>query len=503
MPVLLGVLGLLACGARSSLGERAARGSTRVRDAAVDGAPDDASTGIDAGERPDAVGFDAGRDAGVASCRRDADCERGRCRLSPAFTPSDRAPAPLVCGDDGPGADDGALCDDVDGCARGLCVVAGSCVAPCVDDEDCGPAERCASLYVRTGRAALQTLRGCVARFDVPSGVDVTRTSLGTRRGSTVLEIAGVRGRTFEVYETSGASLLPTSLRTRGASPQVLFDLARLGPGAAAPRNPIAPFVLPVTVLLPNSPASVVASEGYEMAVEVGAPTEIVVSRLQRSEGAGRVLDLDLFYVGGAGLAPASERGPPSVREALGEAETLLGIRFGEVRQHEVVGGLRRQLAILEADAEEELPELPELFALSAGAGRPSVAVFFVRDMEVALGVSGGVPGPWGMHGLAGSGIALSLDVLDDYGLRIGDVLAHELGHFLGLFHTTESDGTVLEPLPMTPSCPLDRDLDGDLMLLPEECAEFDGSNLMFWAGVGRRLLPQQRALIRAAFVLR
>ncbi len=500
----------LGCGARSSLEDHAALDrDSPVADASADAARLDASTdsGRDGGVVGDASvdssfdGFDAGDSP--TTCLRDADCERGRCRLAARFAPADLTPAPLVCGEDGPGAEEGAFCDDGAGCARGLCVVAGSCVAPCVDDGDCAEGERCAPVYVQTAPSALQTLSACVARLDLPAGVDATRMSLGRLRGSARIEVPGVRRRALYVYETMGALLWPVRLQTQARVPELLFELEALGPGAPGPRNGVAPGTVPLTLLVPNSSASVATPAGYLFDLAVDGAADVVMTRIERRRGVGRVLDLDLFYVGATGLVPSGDRGPPRIRDALVDAARLLRLTFGEIRQHDVVGGLRRRLEVLEADAAEDLPELPELFSLSAGVGRPSVAVFFVRDMETALGVSGGLPGPWGMHGVEGSGIAIAADVLEDFDTTIADVMAHELGHFLGLFHTTELDGTVFDPLPTTPSCPPENDTDGDGLLLPEECDGLDGDNLMFWAGAGRRLVPEQRALVRSAFVLR
>jgi hypothetical protein len=88
--------------------------------------------------------------------------------------------------------------------------------------------------------------------------------------------------------------------------------------------------------------------------------------------------------------------------------------------------------------------------------------------------------------------------------LTAADVpLLHEIGHFFGLFHTVESNGTVLDPLSDTEECTLADDADRDRELASSECEGKGADNLMFWSGTGTRLTPDQIRVMAAAVVLR
>ena len=107
-----------------------------------------------------------------------------------------------------------------------------------------------------------------------------------------------------------------------------------------------------------------------------------------------------------------------------------------------------------------------------------------------------------GLHGTARSGVALAIDPMGD--LEDGDlVLLHEIGHFLGLFHTTESSGTVLDPLADTVECTSAEDKDEDHELSTDECWDEGADNLMFWTGSGALLTKQQIAVMASSVLLR
>src|SRR5207244_3113034 len=83
------------------------------------------------------------------------------------------------------------------------------------------------------------------------------------------------------------------------------------------------------------------------------------------------------------------------------------------------------------------------------------------------VGIDGTIPGPSSFSGTVHSGAAVSLaDLFSppicDPNINIGAcgadqvafIAAHEAGHFLGLFHTTEADGRYFDPLTDSAKCP-------------------------------------------------
>ena len=65
----------------------------------------------------------------------------------------------------------------------------------------------------------------------------------------------------------------------------------------------------------------------------------------------------------------------------------------------------------------------------------------------------------------------------------LGETAAHEMGHQLGLFHTTESGGTVFDIISDTAECPksLDKDSNSQIQMSAEECEGYGAENVMFW----------------------
>ena len=95
------------------------------------------------------------------------------------------------------------------------------------------------------------------------------------------------------------------------------------------------------------------------------------------------------------------------------------------------------------------------------------------------IGFSTGIPGPFNLDGTIVSGTVAEYQG-DGEGIILGFILAHEFGHFVGLWHTSQTNSTQSaiighDPIADTPDCTTD-DLAGtgdvDLCL--------DRANLMF-----------------------
>ncbi len=129
--------------------------------------------------------------------------------------------------------------------------------------------------------------------------------------------------------------------------------------------------------------------------------------------------------------------------------------------------------------------------ALVTQGSTAAVNLFFIEDYCSMCGWSGilgnaaGIPGSMGIanswNGVLNSLSAHASGTTLDSQL-LGETAAHEMGHQLGLFHTTEMEGTEFDILTDTAEClNSTKDFNNNGKMSAEECEGYGGENLMFW----------------------
>jgi len=287
-----------------------------------------------------------------------------------------------------------------------------------------------------------------------------------------------------------------------------------------------------VVGMLPSSTAALPLSENFRVGAvrldTVGAPDErsIQVTAWIKRSGrdaaeipARQDLRLAVFVIG----QHAIDEQDLSI--ALGELGRIWrggGIEIKEPARLRVDGdeGARHERLEIDPALGNDSPALGALLALSARAPAETLSLFVVGDIVLGgpglslWALSGAIPVP-PLPGSPRSGVAFNGGVLAVDPIWAGQVMAHEIGHALGLYHTTERQAlatspsgpraAIHDPLDDTAACPLEADADGDHVLSARECGPHDAANLMFWSAErdGTRLTRNQGEQARRAAIVR
>ena len=195
-----------------------------------------------------------------------------------------------------------------------------------------------------------------------------------------------------------------------------------------------------------------------------------IVERRTGSAADVGILDLNVWLADGITPTAATAAGDVRLQAVLARVDQILrarGIALGDVDYFDVTDP-----AYDDVTTDSEFGRLLEL---TGDAGQTRLNLFFVRTTFTGgvVGVAATVAGPK-RNGTSSSGV---MSVYDGFSTStIGLIAAHEIGHFLGLYHTVEEDGTH-DFIDDTLECPATGS--------DAACPTPGGSYLMHWQALG------------------
>jgi hypothetical protein len=278
------------------------------------------------------------------------------------------------------------------------------------------------------------------------------------------------------------------------------------------------------------------------------------VSVLLRPLPAGSNLDVSFYIVADMNtldkqpFTAANAATDPSVQQMVRTYKGLIGnnssgITVRNVNFFDVTAADRARFGTnISANDTGPCDELNQMFLLSGAHPGNTVNIFLAQSLRFSaqgggtiVGIDGTIPGPATLNGTVHSGAVVSAADLFTPTLqacaagsfniatcgpdRVAYIAAHETGHFLGLFHTTEQNGSDFDPLSDTGKCPCvpcagstqqancaDDPGPNAPFLAADQCFQSGtgavctgGDNLMFWQlepGVSRGSISRQQAQV-------
>ena len=268
------------------------------------------------------------------------------------------------------------------------------------------------------------------------------------------------------------------------------------------------------TALVPTNPAVAVEEGDWVLNLFGDGSFEGELTCITKNQAAtDRLIDLNLYFVGLDGVLDATtaetDETWTNIMANVNAIYSSAGIGVRAITYNDLSN---EAYAVIDNDA-----ELQDMFASVGRSSEVAINMFLVADLEgtggfTLLGKAGGVPGPPVMQGTARSGVAISMadylaavaamdqTMIDEAAALTELIMAHETGHFLGLYHTSEKEpGLGHDPLSDTSECDASADVDMDMTLSAAECGS-DGGNLMFWSplNVDRALTSSQGSVMLA-----
>ena len=344
-------------------------------------------------------------------------------------------------------------CETDGDCNGGLCVARArqtTCLAGCESTADC-----------RTGYACVDSPAGTVCdTVHEPVAPDPAASAFEVECGSaktfnfTVPE--GSQGFFVAPFTRDGQKIEPRTLTGPGTNLDIRNDYSFM---AINPEilGSLAPILFPGS----DMPEFRDVFGAGDWSLTVATNSNDVCFHMIPQPSLGSQLDINFYLVGVPGLTAAQAASDRDIGQVMQIVRTIyakMNITASVANYVDASDSVTSSYSIV-----RDFNDIFDLVATSQIPGpsrqeQLSVNVFLINDFNISeapglLGVSSGIPGMAGLHGNSGAGLVFSTASLGEDNQQLGQTMAHEIGHFVGLRHTTEHGFGTHDPISDTPTC--------------------------------------------------
>lgn len=425
------------------------------------------------------------------ACTRDSQCRGGVCQPEPHWPAGHCTTMNCSFG----GCNDGTI--------DAICVhnpeIGEFCARSCADDMDCRSGYACAATSADE-RACLPL--GMIPPIQPPESypfdLNCNVAAIGQRAEIDYVISEDTTSYTITALGRDGNAIFPRELQLPGGTNVDFIGDHFFQTFTAQLHGWIAPITMPM-----------VEQDGM---LRQAGPHRLVLDTssndicwyLIEERAPGTKIDLDVYFTGLADLNAGNAAMDDSFQKMLVELNRILqqvDLQVGRVRYHDVTGPQLEIFRVINGDE--------DFYNLMAESVQPSsmvlddhlkLNVFYVETITIgALGIASAIGGPPALHRTRASGVVVTAEFFGqtvpnpftgepvDGDLFTALVTAHELGHYLNLYHTSDTD-EMHDPILDTAEC---------LSSVPPDQCGANG-NVMYSAGIGTFLSPGQGASIKA-----